>query len=79
LEEIIMALRYLGIDPNTDGEHCPTAWLDEATGDYVLQGWRVTDTRTMAEIGEVPADETVIRFPKRMTRFLLEAGGTGAP
>ena len=73
-----MALRFLGIDPATDGEHCPTVWVDEATGDYVLQGWRISGASTLAEIGEIPADETVIRFPRRMTQFLLEVRGEGA-
>jgi len=69
-----MSLRFLGIDPNTDGDNCPTVWLDEATGDYVLQGWRVTDAETLREIGDVPERETVIRFPRRMTQFFLETG-----
>ena len=69
-----MALTFLGIDPNTDGDHCPTVWLDEATGDYILQGWRVTDDATLAEVGEVPERETLVRFPSRMTQFFREAG-----
>ena len=70
-----MALRFLGIDPNTDGVNCPTVWLDESTGDYVLQGWRVTDPATLAEIGEIPEGETILRIPRRMTRFFLEVNG----
>lgn len=68
-----MALRFIGIDPDTDGSHCPTVWLDDATGDYVLQGWRITDPETLAEIGEIPDRETVIRFPGRMARFFVRA------
>ncbi len=70
-----MTLRFLGIDPNTDGENCPTLWLDETTGDYVIQGWRITDPATLANIGDVPEAETVLRFPRRMTQFLLEVSG----
>ena len=70
-----MTLRFLGIDPNTDGENCPTLWLDETTGDYVIQGWRITDPATLTDIGDVPEAETVLRFPRRMTQFLLEIGG----
>jgi hypothetical protein len=68
-----MALRFLGIDPATDGDNCPTVWIDEDTGDYVLQGWCITDSQTLAEIGDVPANEVVMRFPARMVRFLRES------
>ena len=67
-----MALRFIGIDPNTDGDNCPTVWLDQATGDYILQGWRITEPETLAEIGDIPDRETVMRFPRRMARFFLE-------
>jgi hypothetical protein len=70
-----MALRFLGIDPDTDGGHCPTVWLDETTGDYVLQSWRVTDPGTLAEIGDIPEQETVLRLPRRMMQFFLEVRG----
>jgi hypothetical protein len=72
-----MALEFLGIDPGTNGDgcngdNCPTAWVDGATGDYVLKGWRITDPVTLAEVGDLPDRETVIRFPRRMAQFLLE-------
>jgi len=70
-----VTLRFVGIDPNTDGEHCPTVWVDELTGDYILQGWRIAEPGTLAEIGDVPDGETVMRFPRRMARFLREANG----
>ena len=70
-----MALRFLGVDPNSDGDHCPTVWLDELTGDYVLQGWRISDQTTIDEIGPVPSGEIVMRFPSRMAQFFLDAGG----
>ena len=70
-----MALRFLGIDPDTQNGGSPSVWDD---GDaYVLQGWRITDPATLAEIGEIPSHETVIRFPKRMMRFFPEVT-TGA-
>jgi hypothetical protein len=70
-----MALRLLGIDPNTEGMNCPTVWLDESTGDFIVQGWRIKDQETLAQIGDVPDGETVLRLPRRMTRFLLEEAG----
>jgi hypothetical protein len=44
----------------------------------VIQGWLITDPGTLAEIGTVPAHETVLRLPKRMMVFFKEAGNDGA-
>ncbi|MEU9889113.1 hypothetical protein [Sphaerisporangium sp. NPDC051011] len=70
-----MGLRFIGKDPESDSDHSPTVWVDEATGDLILQGWRITDAETQAEIGTVPENETIIRFPSRMIPFVLEANG----
>jgi hypothetical protein len=71
-----MALRFLGKDPNSETTNSPTIWDD---GDsYVIQGWRITEAADLAEIGEVPAHETVVRIPKRMMPFFPEVNGGGA-
>ena len=76
-----MALRFIGIDPNTGGNGSPTVWVDPTTSDLVIQGWRV-DPRTEAECSTfeapghapgIPEHETVIRIPVRMVRTLREA------
>jgi hypothetical protein len=70
-----MALRFIGKDPNSEYSNSPSLWDD---GDnYVIQGWVITDPVTLAEVGTVPAGETVLRFPKRMMQFFREAGGAG--
>ena len=46
--------------------------------DQAAQGWRITDPGTLAEIGTVPAHETVLRLPKRMMQFFKEVGNDGA-
>jgi hypothetical protein len=35
-----MALRFVGIDPETDVQHCPAVFVDEDTGDLVFTGSR---------------------------------------
>jgi len=63
-------MRFLGADPDSDVGQSPTVWDD---GDcYVIQGWRITDEAALAEIGELPAHETVVRIPKRMMQFFPE-------
>ena len=43
-----MALRFIGIDPESDGDNCPAVFVDEETGDFLLQGWTVTDPATLS-------------------------------
>lgn len=71
-----MALRFVGIDPETDTAQCPAVFVDEETGDLVFQGPRITDADTVAEIaGHSPvADhEAVVRLPARMREIVKEA------
>jgi hypothetical protein len=82
-EEYVMALRFVGIDPGTDGDHCPAVFVDEGTGDLVFQGWTVTDPQALAEAADhspLAADESVVRLPARMRQIIVEAmRGTGYP
>jgi hypothetical protein len=76
-----MALRFIGIDPDTAGGNCPSVWIDEATGDLVLQGSEVTDRAMLLEVAAkspIPEYEKVIRLPARMRSILKEACGDGA-
>jgi hypothetical protein len=76
-----MSLRFIGVDPETPNTGSPTVWLDEADASIVIQGWKITDASTVAEITAVkpiPDQETVVRIPARMAPFLLEVcGGYG--
>ncbi|MFI7300063.1 hypothetical protein [Streptomyces sp. NPDC050121] len=38
-----MALRSFGKDPETNGDHCPTVWLDEEKQEFVFQGWKADE------------------------------------
>ena len=77
-----MELRFIGIDPQTGGDHCPAVFVDEETGDFLLQGWTVTDPGTLAAIaGHSPIadNESVVRLPARMQAIIMEAAsGHGA-
>ena len=71
-----MALRFLGKDPDSDHGQSPSVWDDGDT--YVVQGWRVDDSATLAAVGEVPSHETLIRIPKRLMPVFPEvSGGSG--
>jgi hypothetical protein len=76
-----MALRFLAIDPDTNGENCPALFLDEETGDLLFQGWTVTDPQALAESGThspLADNESLVRLPARMRQIIMEALNDGA-
>ncbi|MEW1700973.1 hypothetical protein ACIQCR_15355 [Streptomyces sp. NPDC093249] len=70
-----MALRFWGKDPDSDTGQCPSVWVDEATGDLVVQGWKATEVEQdeCRRAGEIPDTEAVVRIPATMTKILREA------
>jgi hypothetical protein len=73
-----MALHRLGKDPESPVNDSPTVYLDDETGHYVLQGWKVTDPERLAQMN-IPDHETVIEFPRRMMQFFPEVNGGSSP
>ncbi|MFJ3498173.1 hypothetical protein ACIPPJ_31940 [Streptomyces sp. NPDC086091] len=76
-----MSLRYIGIDPETGKNGSPTAWIDPATSDIVIQSY-LADAATRTECLRNPAPghapgipdhEAVIRVPARLIPVLREA------
>ncbi|MFF3273390.1 hypothetical protein ACFYWU_21070 [Streptomyces chrestomyceticus] len=76
-----MALRFIGIDPDTGQQGSPTVWVDDEARELVLQGWK-PDARLAAECDAfavpghapgIPSHEAVIRIPVRMVPILREA------
>lgn len=87
----IVNLKFLGIIPNTPTDESPTIWLDEETGDLLIQSYKATDEEVKAcqEIGsipghstDVPDHETITRLPAVMLKYIPrpdengEAGST---
>jgi hypothetical protein len=77
-----MTLIFIAIDPETDSDHCPAAFVEEETGDLLVQGWTITDATMLAEVSRhspIAGNESVVRLPARMRAILLEAlSGDGA-
>ncbi|MEU9893661.1 hypothetical protein ACIBCS_40895 [Streptomyces phaeochromogenes] len=76
-----MALRFIGIDPETGQSGSPTAWVDTDTADIVLQSY-IADEQTRTQCVEntapghdkgIPDHETVIRIPVHLVPLLREA------
>ncbi|MEH0419207.1 hypothetical protein [Streptomyces sp. B21-083] len=74
-----MAVEFIGIDPDTDRDHCPTVWADAKAQEILFQGWKPSP-ETQAECegsspanGSVPDSETIVRIPARMIPMIREA------
>jgi hypothetical protein len=67
-----MKLRFLGKESTVNDS--PTVW-DTDEDQFVLQGF-LLDSETLAQIGDVPAGEAVIRVPKALMRHLPEGRGS---
>jgi hypothetical protein len=70
-----MALRFIGIDPDTGGGNCPAVWVDTTNQEILVQGWR-PDPATEAECANDsprPETETIVRVPVRMAEIIRKA------
>ena len=76
-----MALRFIGVDPNTGQGESPTVWVDKERQELVFQGYK-PDEQLLKEIHENPAPdhgpgipdhEYAIRVPFRMIPIIREA------
>jgi hypothetical protein len=75
-KEITVALEFIGKDPESDTNNCPAVFIEEATGDFLLQGWTVTDSATLADAGRhspLADNESLVRVPARMRAIIMEA------
>lgn len=71
-----MRLRFLVVDPGTDGDHCPAMHVDEETGDIVLVGETVTGPSDLAQLRRssgIRPNESRVRIPARMRKPIMEA------
>lgn len=79
-----MALQFLGIISNTPVDESPTIWLDDTTGDLIIQSYKADDDtiRQAQEVGSIPGHstavpphETMIRLPAEMLQYIPRPDG----
>jgi hypothetical protein len=74
-----MTLRFVGIDPETDRDHCSTVWVDTESKELVVQGWKASAAlvsaceATSPANGPVPDEEAIVRIPARMKSIISDA------
>jgi hypothetical protein len=77
-----MALRFNGMDPETQGNGSPTVWVDVDERELLFQGWTPSED-LLAEISTtewapghaigIPQGEAVVRVPLRMAAIIRKA------
>ncbi|MFF3556934.1 hypothetical protein ACFYXL_26400 [Streptomyces tsukubensis] len=74
-----MDLRFVGIDPETDDDGCPTVWVDREAQDLLIQSY-TADAETAEKChslspakAPIPPTETIIRIPRRMVPLIRKA------
>jgi hypothetical protein len=66
-----MRARFLGKDPCSQEGQSPTLFATDRTDrrTFIAQGWVVTDPQALADVGPVPAGETIIEIPADVLRL----------
>ncbi|MGW7303892.1 hypothetical protein [Streptomyces sp. NPDC054829] len=74
-----MTIHFVGIDPETDEDGCPTVWVGTQTDDLLIQRYKA-DAETTATCdalsparAPIPPSETIIRIPARMIHIIRKA------
>ncbi|MGF1429043.1 hypothetical protein [Kitasatospora sp. LaBMicrA B282] len=77
-----MKIRFVGIDPDTGQGNSSTVWVDEESGDLLVQSYTANEEEIAGVLAAghgqdhdntVPEHESVIRIPARMVPILRKA------
>lgn len=63
-----MTVEFIGIDPHTDRDHCPTVWADADAQELLLQGWK-PDAATQTACESTSRHTDRCRAPKPSSGF----------
>lgn len=68
-----MRARFLGKDPESNVGDSPTLFATDRTDrkTYIAQGWVVTDSQAIADVGLVPPGEAIIEIPEDVLKFYV--------
>ncbi len=69
-----MHIKFLGKDPDSDHGDSPTLFATDRAErkTYLVQGWIVTDSEALSELGPLPKGESVVEVPADVLRFARE-------
>lgn len=66
-----MDFRFMWSADGCDDGQCPSLYLDEATGDYIVQGLHLTESERDA-LRHLADDESAVRVPASVLDRLLK-------
>lgn len=71
-----MKIEFLGKDPDSTEGDSPTLYATDRQDrrTYIAQGWVVTDPEVLAQLGDLPAGETIIEIPEDVLRYYERRG-----
>jgi hypothetical protein len=66
-----MHARFLGKDPESNVGDSPTLFATDRTDrkTYIAQGWVVTDSQVLADVGPIPDGEAIIEIPEDVLKL----------
>jgi hypothetical protein len=66
-----MRAKFLGKDPESTEGDSPTLFATDRTDrvTYIAQGWKVTNTQVLTDVGPVPDHETLIEIPEEVLKY----------
>ncbi|RJO79365.1 hypothetical protein D5S18_03320 [Nocardia panacis] len=66
-----MRARFLGKDPASNVGESPTLFATDRADriTYIAQGWKVTDSQVLADVGPIPDGEAIIEIPEEVLKF----------
>ncbi|MFC4003018.1 hypothetical protein ACFS2C_13670 [Prauserella oleivorans] len=66
-----MRARFLGKDPQSQIGNSPTLFATDRTDrkTYIAQGWVVSDSEVLADVGPIPEGEAIIEIPEDVLKF----------
>lgn len=69
-----MRIKFVGGSTGQGGS--PRLYRDEESGDFIVQGYVVSDPADLAQM-KIPGGETVVRVPASLFAYLPEDGVNG--
>jgi hypothetical protein len=69
-----MRARFLGKDPQSGKDGSPTLFATDRTDreTFLVQGWKVTDSAALSDVGTVPGHEGIVEVPVEILEMYLE-------
>lgn len=68
-----MRAHLIGKDPESPDKNSPTLFATDRTDrkTFLVQGWKVTDSNALADVGSIPGHEDIVEVPVEILEMYL--------